>query len=196
MLIGSSEKSNLLICIFITSSSFMNLMAWGKSVIHFDAKTWSISQNLLSLWRVLEGDMYSTSLQSSPNPSSDMWSCSHLVKHRYKTGKLHNLLLRQYAGHLAGVINTNYISLLIAYNRQRRGVVMFQLFIQHYSPSIQNTDQPFCPPALPLHSDTGSTGPKSLCLNTLVNILKIQTIQYPSSCTVTLLLIIMSADYN
>ena len=154
MLIGSSEKSNLLICIFITSSSFMNLMAWGKSVIHFDAKTWSISQNLLSLWRVLEGDMYSTALQSSPNPSSDMWSCSHLVKHRYKTGKLHNLLLRQYAGHLAGVINTNYISLLIAYNRQRRGVVMIQPFIQHYSLSIQNTDQAFyfLPPDLPLHS--------------------------------------------
>ena len=144
MLIGSSEKSNLLICIFITSSSFMNLMAWGKSVIHFDAKTWSISQNLLSLWRVLEGDMYSTALQSSPNPSSDMWSCSHLVKHRYKTGKLHNYsCCHQYAGHLAGVINTNYISLLIAYNRQRRGVVMFQLFIQHHSLSIQNIDQAF-----------------------------------------------------
>ena len=152
MLIGSFEKSNLLICIFITSSSFMNLMAWGKSVIHFDAKTWSISQNLLSLWRVLEGDMYSTALQSSPNPSSDMWSCSHLVKHQYKTGKLHNLLLRQYAGHLAGVINTNYISLLIAYNRQQARCCHVPTL---YSALLTvNTEyrSGFLPPDLPLHS--------------------------------------------
>ena len=164
MLIGSSEKSNLLICIFITSSSFMNLMAWGKSVIHFDAKTWSISQNLLSLWRVLEGDMYSysTALQSSTHHQI----CDHV--HTWwstdtRQGSCTTCSCRQYACHLAGVINTNYISLLIAYNRQRRGVVMFKLFIQHYSLSIQNTDQAFYPPDLPLHSDTGSTGPKSLC---------------------------------
>ena len=103
---------------------------------------------------------------------------------------------RQYASHLAGVINTNYISLLIAYNRQQARCCHVPTL---YSALLTvNTEyrSGFLPPDLPLHSDTGSTGPKSLCLNTLVNILKIKTIQFPSSCTVTLLLIIMSADYN
>ena len=104
----------------------------------------------------------------------------------------------QYAGHLAGVINTNYISLLIAYNRQRRGVVMFQLFIQHYSLSIQNTDQAFCRLIFLFILILVLQAKNHYALNTLalVSILKIKTIQYPSCCIVTLLLIIMSADYN
>ena len=57
---------------------------------------------------------------------------------------------------------------------------MFQLFIQHYSLSIQNTDLAFCPPGLPLHSYSGSIlqAQNLQALNTLV-ILKIKTIQYP-----------------
>ena len=60
-------------------------------------------------------------------------------------------------------MNTLYISLLIAYNRQRRGVVMFKLFIQHYSLSIQNTDQAFYH-LIFLFILTGSTGPKFFML--------------------------------
>ena len=73
---------------------------------------------------------------------------------------------------------------------------MFQLFIQHYSLSIQNTDQAFYHLLFLFILILVLQAQNLYALNTLVNILKIKTIQYPSSCTVTLLLIIMSADYN
>lgn len=186
-------------------SSVFSLQALPSWIWWPEANQWSISMQKLdpSLKICCHFEEYSKVIcipRLCNHPPTHHQICDHV--HTWwgtdtRQGSCTTCCCRQYACHLAGVINTNYISLLIAYNRQQARCCHVPTL---YSALLAvNTE--YRSGFLSSRSSSSflfwfySTSPKSSSIEHS-GYLKNQNNSISTCCIVTLLLILMSADYN